>query len=104
MKTFQSKTVLVTGASSGIGEAFSNQFAEAGANLVLVARSEDQLQKLSQNLQQKFSIECYVIVLDLSKENAAKELFEKTNSMNLEIDVLVNNAGFGKIGDFTEYN
>lgn len=104
MKSFQSKTVLVTGASSGIGEAFSNQFAEAGANLVLVARSEDQLQKLSKNLQQKFSIECHVIALDLSKENAAKELFEKTNSMNLEIDILVNNAGFGKIGDFTEYD
>lgn len=104
MKSFQSKTVLVTGASSGIGEAFSNQFAEAGANVVLVARSEDQLQKLAENLQQKFSVECYVIALDLSKENAAKELFEKTNSMNLEIDILVNNAGFGKIGDFEEYD
>jgi short-subunit dehydrogenase len=104
MKSFQSKTVLITGASSGIGEAFSNQFAEAGANLVLVARSEDVLQNLSKTLQEKFSIQCHVIALDLSKENAAKELFDRTNSLNLEIDILVNNAGFGKIGDFEEYD
>lgn len=104
MKSFQSKTVLVTGASSGIGEAFSNQFAQAGANLVLVARSENALQNLSKILQEKFSVKCHVIALDLSKENSPGELFERTNSLNLEIDILVNNAGFGKLGGFEEYD
>lgn len=99
MKTFQAKNVLVTGASSGIGEAFASQFAELGANLLLVARSEDALLQLAKNLEEKFSVQCDVIAMDLSEDNAAKKLFDRVNSMNWDIDILVNNAGFGKIGD-----
>lgn len=104
MKDLKAKNILVTGASSGIGEAFSKQFAELGANLILVARSENDLQKLSDSLKQKYSINCYTIPLDLSKEKAARILFEKTSNLGLEIDVLVNNAGIGKIGGFEEYD
>ena len=104
MKSFQAKNVLVTGASSGIGEAFANQFAELGANLLLVARSEDVLLQLAKNLEEKFSVRCAVIAMDLSEDNAAKKLFDRINSMNWDIDILVNNAGFGKIGDFEKYD
>lgn len=104
MKSFQAKNVLVTGASSGIGEAFANQFAELGANLLLVARSEDALLQLAKNLEEKFSVQCDVIAMDLSEDNAAKKLFDRANSMNWDIDILVNNAGFGKIGDFEQYD
>ena len=104
MKNLKSKMVLITGASSGIGESFVYQFAELGANLILVARSESQLNNLSDTIKEKYKVECYPIVLDLAKENAAKELFEKTNSLNLEVDVLVNNAGVGAIGNFEDYD
>ena len=85
MKDLKSKTVLVTGASSGIGEAFSNQFADFGANLIIVARSENNLLKLADRIKQKYSVECYPIAMDLAKENAAKELFEKTTSLKLDV-------------------
>ena len=104
MKNLKSKTVLVTGSSSGIGEAFSNQFAELGANVIIVARSEEGLQNLSNTIKQKYSVNCYPITMDLSKENAAKELFEKTEALGLEVDVLVNNAGVGAIGQFENYD
>jgi len=104
MKELKSKNILVTGASSGIGEAFVYQFAELGANLIIVARSESQLNSLAQTVKEKYNVSCYPIVLDLAKENAAKELFEKTNSLNLEVDVLVNNAGVGAIGQFEAYD
>lgn len=104
MKDLKSKTVLVTGSSSGIGEAFSNQFAELGPNLIIVARSEEGLQNLSNTIKQKYSVNCYPITMDLSKENAAKELFEKTEALGLEVDVLVNNAGVGAIGQFENYD
>lgn len=100
MKDLKSKNILITGASSGIGESFVYQFAELGANLIIVARSESQLNSLAQTVKEKYNVACYPIVLDLAKENAAKELFEKTNSLNLEVDVLVNNAGVGAIGNF----
>lgn len=103
MKSFKSKTVLVTGASSGIGEAFSNQLAEKGANLIIVARSQDDLQTLAESIRQKYSVQCIPIVMDLAKENAAQELFDKISSLKLEVDVLINNAGFGAIGNFEDY-
>lgn len=104
MKDLKSKTILVTGASSGIGEAFSNQFAAFGANLIIVARSENNLQELADRIRQKYSVECYPIAMDLAKENAAQELFEETTSLKLGVDVLVNNAGFGAIGNFEDYD
>jgi short-subunit dehydrogenase len=104
MKDFKSKMVLVTGASSGIGEAFANQFAALGANLIIVARSEADLQKLSADIQQKYGVKCYPVAMDLSVINAGGELFKKTNELGLEVDVLINNAGVGAIGDFGSYD
>ena len=87
MKDLKSKTILVTGASSGIGEAFTYQFAELGANLIIVARSESELQNVANTVKEKYHVDCYPIVLDLAKENAATELFEKTSSLNMDVDV-----------------
>lgn len=103
MKDFKSKNVLVTGASSGIGESFAHQLAALGANLILVARSEEALQKLSADIRSKFGVTCYPLAIDLSVKNSAENLFNKTRALGLEVDVLVNNAGVGLIGDFDSY-
>ena len=71
------ETVLITGASSGIGKAFALEYAKLGKNLVLTARSEDKLESLKKELEAKFSIEVKLIVLDLIKENSAKLIYEE---------------------------
>ncbi|MGD1804059.1 SDR family NAD(P)-dependent oxidoreductase [Dapis sp. BLCC M126] len=96
------KTALITGASSGIGETFAQELAAIKANLVLVARSEDKLQKLANRLQSQYQIQTDVIVQDLTAPAATKSLFEAVSHKGLTIDLLVNNAGFGDYGNFAE--
>jgi short-subunit dehydrogenase len=93
---------LITGASSGIGLALTEIFARDHINLVLVARSGDTLRNIAIELKQKYNIEVHIIEKDLSKETAAQEVFEYTQSYNIHIEYLVNNAGFGDYGDFIE--
>lgn len=102
LSVFKNKTALVTGASSGIGDSFARQLAAAGANLILVARREDRLQSLKQELEQKHGIKAEVIAMDLSDESAAQQLFEQTEGQGKQIDVLINNAGYGKQNQFTD--
>lgn len=104
MKDLKSRTVLVTGASSGIGKAFAFQFAELGAHLILVARSGDKLKAISDTITEKYEVNCTPVVTDLSRENAAKNLFERIRLLKQEVDVLVNNAGVGAIGKFEHYD
>lgn len=92
--------VLITGASSGLGLEFSKIFAREGYNLVLVARHEKKLLELKDQLEELYRIKVEVIPKDLSKQYSAKELFEATTEKNIEVEVLVNNAGFGDFGDF----
>ncbi len=95
------KTTLITGASSGIGEVFARRLAERKENLVLVARSEDKLNALCNELGRTASgVNCQFVALDLSEAGAARGLFEETERRGLEVDTLVNNAGFGSMGDF----
>lgn len=96
------KTALITGASGGIGKEFAILHAENGGNLILVARSENKLNELKQDLEQKHGIKAEVIVKDLDLPNAAKELYETVKSSGIEVDYLINNAGFGGIGNFHE--
>lgn len=96
------KTALITGASSGIGEIFAKELASRKTNLVLVARSEDKLQKLANELQYQYQIQADVIVQDLTAPAATNSVFEIVSQKGLTIDLLVNNAGFGDYGDFTE--
>lgn len=87
--------VLVTGASSGIGRAFAEIFAQHHDNLILVARNQDALEELATKLQQKHGIQTHVIVSDLAKPNAAQNLFAEITRRKLHVDTLINNAGFG---------
>lgn len=93
-------TTLITGASSGIGAAFARKLAARGRNVLLVARSEDKLIALCNELGRLTSIRAQYIALDLQQPDAAAQLFEETKNRELEIDTLINNAGFGSMGDF----
>ncbi|WP_212004437.1 SDR family oxidoreductase [Chitinophaga sp. HK235] len=100
MKSLKGKTVLVTGASSGIGEAFAKQFAAYGCHLVLTARSGDKLHQTARELSSAYGIQATVITADLSRPGAGKELAAAIWQQQLEIDILINNAGFGKWAGF----
>ncbi|MFT3932507.1 MAG: SDR family oxidoreductase [Chitinophagaceae bacterium] len=93
---------LITGASSGIGLELAKIFASKKTDLVLVARSENKLIELSNELKSKYAISAYVLAKDLSTINAAKEVVDYCKQNNLHIDYLINNAGFGDHGFFAE--
>ena len=93
---------LITGASSGIGEEFARRYAAQKQDLVLVARSQDKLNKLAEEFTSQHGIRVTVCALDLSEPDAAERLWEETNRAGLEIDVLVNNAGFGTQRDVAD--
>lgn len=95
-------TALITGASSGIGAAFAEELAKRQYNLVLVARSEAKLQELANQLQQKYQIQIDVFVQDLTKPHAAIAVFNAVKQKGLDIDLLINNAGFGDYGVFAD--
>jgi short-subunit dehydrogenase len=95
-------TVLITGASNGIGLEFAKIHAEQGDNLVLVARSKGKLEALAEGLRSKFNVSVDVIAQDLSTQDAAKQLTDTTQARGLVIDILINNAGFGGHGEFAK--
>src|SRR5829696_5263528 len=95
-------TTLITGASSGIGAAFARKLAGRGRNVFLVARSEDKLITLCNELGRLTSIRAQYLALDLRQPDAAAQLLEETQNRGLEIDMLINNAGFGSMGDFVK--
>ncbi|MDR3653303.1 MAG: SDR family oxidoreductase [Paludibacter sp.] len=98
------KTALITGASSGLGKEFALIHASKGDNLVLVARSKEKLDTLKLELEKQFGISVYVIGKDLSDQYAPKAIFEELKVQKIQIDYLVNNAGFGDFGLFAECN
>jgi uncharacterized protein len=100
MFSYKGKTALITGASSGIGEAFAQILAVRGMNLVLVARSTDKLRALAQALSQQHGIRAEVVPADLSREGAAQKVYRRTQALGVPVDLLVNNAGFGTYGGF----
>lgn len=95
-------TALITGASLGIGAAFAEALATRKTDLVLVARSEEKLHQLAQELQQKHNIKVEVLVQDLTAPGAAKSVFEAVTQKGINVDILINNAGFGSYGTFSE--
>jgi short-subunit dehydrogenase len=96
------KATLITGASSGIGEAFARRLAAEGHNLVLVARSEDKLHEICDELMLAHKITAHYVSTDLTAFGAEEELFRETERHGFEVDWLINNAGFGGMGDFAE--
>jgi uncharacterized protein len=96
------KTALITGASGGIGLELAKLFAKDQYDLVLVARDQQRLEALAQELSKEHGIQTQVIALDLGSEDAAKKVHEQVRVAGRSIDVLVNNAGFGLFGAFHE--
>lgn len=96
------KVTLITGASSGIGEAFARRLAAEKHNLLLVARSEKALHELCDELMLKHQITAHYVVLDLTDADADQRLFDETEKHGFEVDWLINNAGFGSGGDFAK--
>lgn len=97
-----SKVALVTGASSGIGTEFARYHAEKGGDLILTARREEALNDLKAELEKDHGISAHVFACDLGKEGAAQDLCERIEKAGLQVDILINNAGFGGQGKHIE--
>ena len=98
------KTALITGASNGIGLALAKVHASKGDNLVLVARNKSKLDEIKLEFEKNYKILVHVIGIDLSIRNAAQLVYDETTRNNIQIDFLINNAGFGDYGMFCETN
>src|SRR5580692_9516128 len=95
-------TTLITGASSGIGLELARIAAAHGHDLVLVARREQTLNDLARELQAQHAVRVHVVGADLSRPGAPAALVARLSALNVEVDVLVNNAGFGLYGRFAD--
>ena len=95
---------LITGASKGIGLELAKLFAKDGYSLVMVARSNDLLEKLKEEFTKEYGVDVVCIAKDLSNPSSAKEVYDETGKLGLRIDYLVNNAGFGDYGPFLDCN
>jgi short-subunit dehydrogenase len=96
------KATLITGASGGIGEAFARRLAAEKHDLVLAARSETKLHGLCDELMLKHQITAHYVVVDLNEPEADRRLFVETERHGFQIEWLINNAGFGSMGDFAD--
>jgi short-subunit dehydrogenase len=96
------KTALITGASTGIGVVFARQLAQRQMELILVARSRDKLEQLAAQLREQYAVKVEVIVQDLTVAGAGKLVYDTVNQKGINVDLLVNNAGFGDYGTFSE--
>jgi short-subunit dehydrogenase len=94
------KTALITGASSGIGLELARIFAAKGNNLVLVARNKQKLDELKAELESSHGISVYTVAMDLSDPDSALTLYNETRMKDIQVEYLVNNAGFGDYGMF----
>ena len=102
MNSQQTKTALITGATGGIGYELCRLFARDRTNMVLVARNEQKLRQVSDQLQREFGIETHIIAMDLAMPEAAQVLCQMLKEQNKRIDFLINNAGAGYYGTFVD--
>ncbi|AWK05820.1 short-chain dehydrogenase [Flavobacterium crocinum] len=93
---------LITGASKGIGKSIAYELAEQGYSLLLVARSEEELKALSDELEVKYGIKAFIFSIDLSTSGASQKVTDWIKISNYPVGVLINNAGYGVWGDFSE--
>ena len=98
---FKDKVIVITGASSGIGEASAEEFAKRGANIVLVARRKDKLEKVEKSLT-KYPVKILSLICDVSEKEQVKKMVEKVLETFPQVDVLINNAGFVIYGKVEE--
>jgi short-subunit dehydrogenase len=102
MNNLKGKWALVTGASSGIGMDLARLLAQSGCNVVITARRVERLQLLKEELELAYNVQIEAIANDLSQIDGASKLFDAVEERQLPISVLVNNAGIGLNGQFTE--
>jgi len=95
-------TALITGATSGIGYDFASILAEKGYNLFLASRNKEKLSEIKSGFEKDYGISVVTFAIDLATSGSAKLLYEETVNQNIEIDVLVNNAGFGSQGEHVD--
>lgn len=94
------RTALITGASAGIGAAFARHLAQEGYNLLLVARRAEKLQALATELQQRYGVTCTVFAADLNDPTAPQAIIDFAQAQQINIDILINNAGLAGKGSF----
>lgn len=94
---------LITGASKGIGKSIALQLAANKKDLLLIARSEQQLQELATDVQKKYGIKAYYLSMDLSRQEASRHVFNWCSENGYDVDMLINNAGYGLSGSFERY-
>ena len=97
-------TALITGASKGIGKAIAEKLAAKKTDLLLIARTENLLKELAENLRSKYTVQVYYFVVDLSKPDAVEKIMQWCANKTSEINILVNNAGYGLSGAFEKYS
>jgi len=102
--TTMAKTALITGATAGIGNELSRVFAQNGFNRVLVARNKDKLAQMAKELEKNCNITVSIIKKDLCEQTAAQTIYDEVSAAGHFIDVLVNNAGIGMHGLFTDFD
>ena len=96
------KTIVITGASGGIGRELSEIYAKKGHDLFLISRDERKLERVKETLEEDYGIRVGYFPIDLAKPGSAKIVFEEMQTRGLQVDLLINNAGFGLAGRFDE--
>src|SRR5580698_1170809 len=100
MTSWSGKWALVTGASAGIGAALAEELARGGVNVVLTARRRERLEELAQKLASDHKIQTKIFVADLTEAEAPEKIYRFTREQGIEVELLINNAGFGAYGEF----
>ncbi len=95
---------LITGASKGIGKAIADNLASKKINLLLIARSENLLKKIAEELSQKYAVKVKYLAIDLADTNAAQIIFDWVVMNDIPVNMLINNAGYGLSGSFEKYS
>ncbi|MDT0676670.1 SDR family NAD(P)-dependent oxidoreductase [Autumnicola musiva] len=96
------KTVLITGATSGIGKALAHEFGKNGYDIIAVARNKEELENVTSEIQNQHGVEVFTIIKDLAHDGAGQEVFDETQKINRTVNVLVNDAGVGQRGNFAD--
>lgn len=94
------KLALITGATGGLGTEFAKIHAATGGNLLLVARNKEKLEEMKKFLEASYHVEVKTFLVDLSDVDAAEKIYTFTKENHIEVDYLINNAGFGGRGEF----
>jgi hypothetical protein len=102
MTTTGKEQALITGASAGLGAAFARELAGRGMDLVLTARRQERLEELARELEARHGTKSLIVAADLARPEAPGEIFEAAVEAGIELDLLVNNAGYGIEGTFLE--